>query len=97
MIWQLVPASLFCSFSSAKTKWNHLLRILGKFIDHKDYSDQELDNLTWEEKCRLIQSDPVTCARHFDYQFNTFLKDFLLINIGPLGKIKDWFYRVEYQ
>jgi hypothetical protein len=73
------------------------LRILGKLIDHKDYSDDELDNLTWEEKCRLIQSDPVTCARHFDYQFNTFLKDFLRSELAPLGKIKDWFYRVEYQ
>ncbi len=30
MIRQLGPASLFCSFSSAETKWNHLLRILGK-------------------------------------------------------------------
>ena len=97
MIRQLGPASLFCSFSSAETKWIHLLRILGKLIDHKDYSDEELDNLTWEEKCRLIQSDPVTCARHFDYQFNTFLKAFLMSDIGPLGKIKDWFYRVEYQ
>ena len=80
MIRQLGPASLFCSFSSAETKWNHLLRIIGKLIDHKDYSDEELNNLTWEEKCRLIQSDPVTCAR-----------------LAPLGKIKDWFYRVEYQ
>ncbi len=81
MISQLGPASLFCSFSSAETKWIHLLRILGKLIDHKDYSDEELDNLTWEEKCRLIQSDPVTCARHFDYQFNTFLKSFLMSDI----------------
>jgi hypothetical protein len=87
----------FCSFSSAETKWINLLRILGKLIDHKDYSDDELDNLTWEEKCRLIQSDPVTCARHFDYQFNTFLKDFLKNELAPLGKIKDWFYMVEYQ
>ena len=97
MIWQLGAASLFCSFSSAETKWNHLLRILGKLIDHKDKSDEELDNLTWEEKSRLIQSDPVTCARHYDFQFNTFLKDVLMSELAPLGKIKDWFYRVEYQ
>ncbi|CAB4005683.1 ATP-dependent DNA helicase PIF1 [Paramuricea clavata] len=97
MIRQLGPASLFCSFSSAETKWNHLLRILGKLVDHKDYSDEELDHLNWDEKCRLIQSDPVTCARHFDYQFNAFLKDFLMSEIAPLGKLKDWFYRVEYQ
>ena len=66
-----------------------------------DYSDEELNSLTWEEKCRLIQSDPVTCARHFDFiryfEFNTFLKDVLMTKLAPLGKIKDWFYRVKYQ
>ena len=67
---QLGPATLFCSFSSAETKWMHLLKILGKLVDQRNYTDEELENLNWEETCRLIQSDPVTCARHFDYQFN---------------------------
>ena len=97
MIRQLGPATLFCSFSSAETKWIHLLKILGKLVDRRNYSDEELENLNWEEKCRLIQSDPVTCARHFDYQFNTILKQFLLSEIAPIGKISHWFYRVEYQ
>ena len=97
MIRQLGPATLFCSFSSAETKWIHLLRILGKLVDTKEYSDSELENLNWEEKSRLIQSDPVTCARHFDYQFNQFLRYFLMSNSAPLGKVADWFYRVEYQ
>ena len=39
----------------------------------------------------------MTCARHFDYQFNQFLKTFLLSSGHPLGNIADWFYRVEYQ
>ena len=94
---QLGPATLFCSFSSAETKWSHLLKILRQLVDHKDYTDDELEKSSWEEKCRLIQSDPVTCARHFDYQFKTFFKEFLMSTIGPLGKIEDWFYRVEYQ
>ena len=97
MIRQLGPATLFCSFSSAETQWTHLLRILGKLVDNREYSDNKLENLNWEEKCRLIQSDPVTCARHFDYQFNQFLRHFLMSSAAPLGKIADWFYRVEYQ
>ena len=97
MIRQLGPATLFCSFSSAETQWIHLLRILGKLVHDKEYSDIELENLNWEEKCRLIQSDPVTCARHFDYQFNQFLRHFLMSSAAPQGKIADWFYRVEYQ
>ena len=66
-------------------------------INHKDYSGEELNNLTWEKKCRLIQSDPVTCARHFDFQFNTFLKDVLMSELAPLGKMKNLFHKVEYQ
>lgn len=66
-------------------------KILGKFVDVKDYLDHELDNLNWEEKSRSIQSDPVTCAQHFDYQFNQILRHFLMSNAGPLGKISGWF------
>lgn len=97
MIRQLGPATLFCSFSSAETQWTHLLKILGQLVDHKIYTDNEIESLDWEERCRLIQSDPVTCARHFDYQLNKFLSSFLLSSAEPLGKISDWFYRVEYQ
>ena len=97
MIRQLGPASLFCSLSSAETQWIHLLRILGKLVDKKEYTDNELENLNWEDRCRLIQGDPVTCARHFDYQVNQFINNFLLSKAAPLGKIADWFYRVEYQ
>ena len=78
MIRQLGSATLFCSFSSGETQWVHLLQILGQLVDHKQYTDDELQNLNWEEKCRLIQTDPVTCARHFDYQVNQFLMNFLL-------------------
>ena len=57
-----------------------------------DYNDSELENLNWEEKSKLIQSDPVTCARHFDYQINQFIQSFQLSKSAPLGKIQ-----VEYQ
>ena len=76
MIRQLGPASLFCSFSSAETQWIHLLKILVQLVDHKEYSITELENMNWDEKCRLIQSDPVTCARHFDYQISQFIITF---------------------
>ena len=97
LIRQLGTASLFCNFSSAETQWIHLLRILGQVIDKKEYTGNELENLNWEENCRLVQSDPVTCARYFDYQINQVLNNFLLNDAAPLGKLADWFYRVEYE
>ena len=47
MIRQLGPATLFCSFSSAETQWIHLLQILGQLVDHKQYTDDELQNQNW--------------------------------------------------
>lgn len=88
---------MFCSFSSAETQWLHLLRILGPLVDHKEYTYLEISRFDWDDRCRLIQGDPVTCARHFDYQVNEFLTNFLFSSAEPLGKISDWFYRVEYQ
>ena len=71
--------------------------LLGKLVNNVEYTDDELERLNWEEKCKSIQNDPVTCATHFDYQVNQFLQKFLLSSLVPLGKITDWFYRVEYQ
>ncbi len=48
-------------------------------------------------KSRLIQSDPVTCARHFDFQVQQLIVKVLKSDYAPLGKIADWFYRVEFQ
>ena len=96
MIRQLGPATFFTSFSAAETRWKHLLKILGKIVDGVDYNDENIENLTWAEKCRLIQSDPATCARHFDRQVQLLFK-FLKDDVEPLGPLVDYFYRVEFQ
>jgi DNA replication protein DnaC len=96
MIRQLGPATFFVTLSAAETRWLHLLRILGKTIEDKCYTDEELQSMTWDQKCHLIQSDPVTCARHFHHSVSKFLSD-VLFQCNPLGKIKDHFYRVEFQ
>ena len=85
---ELGPATLFCSFSAAETKWNHMLRILGELLDKKSYSNTELNDMTWEEKCRLIQGDPVTCARHFDFQVQQLILKFLMSDCAPLGRLQ---------
>ena len=89
MIRQLGPATFFASFSAAETRWKHLLKILGKVVDGMDYSDEDVDNLTWVEKCRLILSDPATCARHFDRQVQLLFR-FLKDGVEPLGPLVDY-------
>ena len=52
--------------------------------------------MSWPEKARLIKSDPVTCARHFEYSVQCLLK-FLKSQLQPIGDLIDYFLRVEFQ
>ena len=97
MIRQLGMPSWFCSFSAAETKWAPLLQCLSKLVHNKTLSEEEVISLTWEEKCVLIKSDPVTCARYFDHRFQSFLMNVLKDESNPVGEILDYFYRVEFQ
>ncbi|KAJ8048747.1 ATP-dependent DNA helicase PIF1 [Holothuria leucospilota] len=97
MIRQCGIPTWFASFSAAETKWYHLLNILAQTIYNKQYTEEELQNLTWEQKCDLIQKDPVTCCRHFDFMVQEFIKCILLSPVHPVGMIEDYFYRVEFQ
>ena len=99
MIRQLDNPTWFCSFSAAETRWLHLLKRLGRLVEKKDYTDDEIKNMTWQQKSDLIQKDPVTCARNFEhmYMVQLFIKDVLKSNLMPIGKIVDFFYRVEFQ
>ena len=97
MIRQLGNPTWFCSFSAAETRWSYLLRILGRVVNQRDYSDNEIANMSWQEKSDLIQKDPVTCARNFEHMVQLFIKDVLKCTAMRLGEMADYFYRVEFQ
>lgn len=42
-------------------------------------------------------SDPVTVSRFFDYRVQKFFNLFLKSSLEPIGKLTDFFYRVEFQ
>ena len=97
IIRQLGIPTFLATFSAAETHWTDLLGILAKKIHNRTFSNEELQNLSWMEKCQFIQKDPVTCARHFQYRTHLFFHNILQTNISPLGKIVDYYYRVEFQ
>ena len=98
MIRQLGLPTLFLSLSANDLYWRELIISLGKLVDKKDYSE-DLRNgaLSWQIRSRLVQSDPVTCVRHFDHRVSKFIETVLKSPASPLGILKDYFYRVEFQ
>ena len=97
MIRQLSLPTWFMSLSAADTRWTDLLKMLAKLNDGTEYSETELEKLTWQEKTKLVQKDPVTCSRYFDHRVQEFLNTILKSSSEPVGKVLDYFYRVEFQ
>ena len=77
MIRQLGKPTWFCSLSAAETRWLHLLKILGRIVEKKEYTDDEVRAMKWQKKSQLIQSDPVTCTWCFQNMVQIFIADFL--------------------
>ncbi len=97
MIRQLGFPTWFCSFSAADTKWYDLLSLLGRLVDHKTYTKEEINTMSLQKKSELIQKDPVTCARYFDHLVQLFIYKVLKSSANPIGKIEDYFLRTEFQ
>lgn len=97
LIRQLGIPTWFTSFSAAETHWVHLLQILGQTVDKKQYFTEEVMEFNFFKKADLLRKDPVTCARHFDHQVQVFKNQVLKSSVSPIGKVLDFFYKVEFQ
>ena len=85
------------SLSAADTRWTDLLRMLLKLNDGIEYSEKEIDKMTWQEKTKLVKKDQVTCSRYFDRRIQEFLNTILKSDCEPIGKVKYYFYSVGFQ
>ena len=74
------------SLSVADTRWTGLLWILAKLNDGIEYSEKEIDEMTWQEKTKLVQKDPVTCSRYFEHREQEFQSTILVSDCEPTGK-----------
>jgi hypothetical protein len=94
MIKQLGKFTWFLTLSAADLRWPETMRVIA--AQHNvSLTDEEIKNMTWEERCSWIRKNPVTAARQFEYRVQQFIKHIILN--GVLGNISDYFYRVEFQ
>ena len=96
MVKQLGIPTWFMTLSCADLRWPELFQILSR-IDGKYLTDEEIDELTYEEKCKMINLNPVVVAKHFQYRVETFFTEVLLINAKLIGNIVYYALRVEFQ
>lgn len=94
---QLGRPTWFISLSSADTRWPGLLKCLSKVLKNTELNDEDIENMSFQDRCKLLNADPVTAARYFDSRMNYFLHKFIYNDTNPIGKVVDHFYKIEFQ
>ena len=94
MIKQLVTPTFFLTLSCAHLRWNKLISIIFK-LNGIDIADEDIDRLSYHERCDTLNKNPVLVARHFQYRVEMFFK--VIVLDGPLGKTQYYAIRVEFE
>ena len=94
MIRQLGPFTFFLTLSAADLRWPDTIRVIASQFN-VTLSNEDIANMSWEERCSWIRRNPVTAARQFDYRVQLFVKH--VLGSGLLGDVIDYLYRVEFQ
>ena len=58
-------------------------------------SEDEIQDLSYQDRCKLLNKNLVLLARHFQFRVEMFFKEIILH--GPLVKTEYYVIRVEFQ
>ena len=82
------------TLSCADLRWDELVLIISK-LKGQELSQNEVKEMSYFDRCELLNSNPVLLARHFQYRVENFFKE--IVVKGPMGKILYHVIRVEFQ
>ena len=96
MVKQLGIPTWFMTLPCADLRWPELFQIIAR-TNGKNMTAEEVETLSYNERCRLLNLNPVIGAKHFQYRVETFFTEILLTNAHPIGKIVYYALRIEFQ
>ena len=82
---QLGTPTFFLTLPCADLRWNELISIIFK-LNRVDISDEEVDEMSYHERCDKLNKNPALVARHFHYRVEMFFQ--IIALDGPLRKIR---------
>ena len=86
----------FMTLSCADLRWPELFQIISR-RQGKHITDDEGDALSFDEKCKMLNLNPVIAAKHFQYRVETFFSEVHLSKSKPIVKIEYYALRIEFQ
>ena len=94
MVKQIGIRTYFLTLSCADLRWNELPYIINK-LNNLCLSDEELENLCYQERTKLLNENSVLVARHFQYKVQVFFKELILDNLQVKQSIMLYAYNFK--
>ena len=94
MVKQLGLPTFFLTLSCADLGWNELISMISK-LEGSVLNQDEIQDLSYQDKCKLLNNNLVLVAIHFQFRVEMFLKE--IIFDVPLSQTKYYVIRVEFQ
>ena len=90
--WKKFKSEVLLTLLCANLRWDKLIEYIQK-LNKVDNADIDMSNLTYNEKCTVLNTNPFIVARYFQYKVEVSSE---LIGIDrSLGKSKNYTLRVE--
>ena len=96
MVKQLGIPTWFMTLSCADLRWPELFQIITR-TQRLNLTDEQLEALSYNERCSMLNLNPVIVAKHFQFRVETFFTEILLTKANPIGKIVHYALRVKFQ
>ena len=96
MVKQLGIPTWFMTLSCADLRWPELFQIIAR-TQGKNLTDDQVKNMSYNERCSMLNLNPVVVAKHFQHRVETFFTEILLSKLNPIGKIVYYALRIEFQ
>ena len=96
MVKQLGIPTWFMTLSCAELRWPEMFQIIAR-IQGQNMTNEDVEALSYNEKCQMLNLNPVIVAEHFQYRVETFFTEVLLTDAKPIGKIVYYALRIEFQ
>ena len=96
MVKQLGILTWFMTLSCADLRWPELFQIIAR-TQGKNLTDDQVKAMSYNERCSMLNLNPVVVAKHFQHRVETFVTEILLSKLNPIGKIIYYALRIEFQ
>ena len=96
MVKQLGIPTWFMTLSCADLRRPELFKIVAR-TQGSDITEDEIEALSYVERCQMLNANPVVTAKHFQHRVETFFSEVLLSQSNPIGKIIYYALRIEFQ